>query len=64
MLAAKRTPVLICATDPILRSGVATPRTRDEVWLVGDDQTDVAPVVLLVADRLDEAPCRARTGFA
>jgi DNA-binding NarL/FixJ family response regulator len=59
MLATKRIPVLICATDPILRNGVAmTLRTRDEVWLVDDDQTEVPPVVLLAADRLDEATSR------
>jgi DNA-binding NarL/FixJ family response regulator len=56
MLAPKRIPVMICATDPILRNGVAmTLRTRDEVWLVSDDGGDSPAVVLLVADRLDEA---------
>src|SRR5438067_4663920 len=59
MLAPKRIPVMICATDPILRNGVAmTLRTRDEVWVVADDATEVPPVVLLVADRLDESASR------
>jgi DNA-binding NarL/FixJ family response regulator len=54
-----RIPVLIRATDPILRNGVAMAlRTREEVWLVGDETTDAPPVVLLVADRLDEAARR------
>ncbi|HKS44895.1 MAG TPA: response regulator transcription factor [Amycolatopsis sp.] len=59
MVVAKRIPVMICATDPILRNGVAmTLRTRDDVWLVSDDSTETPPVVLLVADRLDEAAAK------
>jgi len=55
----RRIPVLVQATDPILRNGVAmTLRTRDEVWLVDGDRAHLAAVVLLVTDRLDERAVR------
>jgi DNA-binding NarL/FixJ family response regulator len=52
----EKTPVLVCATDPILRDGVRSAlRTRDEVRLVDDDAQGTTAVALLVTDRLDDA---------
>ena len=61
MMATKtRVPVLVRATDPILQGGVAvTMRTRPEVWLVDEDDTDPASVVVfVVVDRLDDRAIR------
>jgi DNA-binding NarL/FixJ family response regulator len=54
-----RTPVVVCATDPILHNGVClTLRARDDVRLIDEDTADAATVVLLVTDRLDETMLR------
>lgn len=69
MLGSARTPVIVRATDPILRDGICMSlQTRDEVWLVKEDRgsgehTDGLAdggrtVALLVADRLDSAMAR------
>jgi DNA-binding NarL/FixJ family response regulator len=54
MIGTARTPVVVRATDPILRNGVSMAlRTRDDVWLVDEKSADGDTVALLVADRLD-----------
>jgi DNA-binding NarL/FixJ family response regulator len=54
-----RTPVVVCATDPILHNGVClTLRARDDVRLIDEDTADAATVVLLITDRLDETMLR------
>ncbi|RZQ62733.1 response regulator transcription factor [Amycolatopsis suaedae] len=53
-----RIPVLVHATDPILKHGVRTAlRPRPEVEVV-ESGVDVGAVVLLVTDRLDDAMTR------
>ncbi len=55
MMATTRTQVLVRATDPILQNGVsAALRTRQEVWLTGDDADPATTVALVAADRFDE----------
>lgn len=55
MMATTRTQVLVRATDPILQNGVsAALRTRQEVWLAGDDAEPATTVALVAADRFDE----------
>lgn len=69
MLGSARTPVIVRATDPILRDGICMSlQTREEVWLLKEDRdsrenTDGLAdggrtVALLVADRLDSAMAR------
>ena len=55
MLEQSRTPVVVRATDPILQSGVHMAlRTRQEVWLVEEEDATPDTVALVVADRFDE----------
>ncbi|MFQ6266649.1 response regulator transcription factor [Kutzneria viridogrisea] len=56
MTTATKTAVMVCATDPILRGGVAmTLRARPEVHLVDESFGDPEhTVVLAVGDRLDD----------
>lgn len=55
----QRTPVVVCATDQILRDGVRmTLRTREEVSLLDEDDAGPSTVALLVTDRLDDAMIR------
>jgi DNA-binding NarL/FixJ family response regulator len=51
-----RVPVLLCATDPISKAGLAAElRVRPEVLLVDESDADGDCVVLAVVDRLDDA---------
>jgi DNA-binding NarL/FixJ family response regulator len=54
---------VLSATDPISKAGLsATLRTRDEVRLVGEDEASAESVILMVADRLDDAVVRELRG--
>ncbi len=55
MTALTRVPVVLSATDPISRAGLAAElRTRHEIQLVTEIEADGDSVVLTVVDRLDD----------
>jgi DNA-binding NarL/FixJ family response regulator len=55
MTALTRVPVVLSATDPISRAGLAAElRTRHEIQLVTDIEADGESVVLTMVDRLDD----------
>jgi DNA-binding NarL/FixJ family response regulator len=59
-----RVPVLLCATDPISKAGLAAElRVRPEVLLVDESDADGDSVVLAVVDRLDDAVLQRLRGW-
>ncbi len=60
----ERIPVLVCAMDPISKVGVAAAlRSRPEVLLLDDETDDPRAVVMVVADRIDDAALRLLRGL-
>src|SRR5262249_16020226 len=60
----ERSPVLVCGMDAMCKVGVAgAVRCRAEVLLLDDETDDPRAVVIVVADRVDDATLRLLRGL-